>query len=904
MKIKYILFSVLAALLLVTAYYFYIKNDKELAVDAWSFVPEHAVWVYETEQPLEVWEGLQESPVGKVLNDLPWFAELQENWQRLDSAATGSLADFLQGRPLLVSAHITESNNFDYLFYFPLQGLEDFDVLKQVLVNFENDSLYRYGKRNYQGFEIEELDAQGTDGRFSWLLHEGYFMGSFTPFLLEDVIRQLSVAERDGFQQEHQALFQLSESPGDEGNLYLNGQELGSYLNLFLRQNKYQPAMPFSAKLDVSLTDDGLLLNGYLLPEAANESPYLMSLLSTEPQAAGMVHLVPLNTATLEFYGFSNGLSWLESLQAAGAIPGWAALVEEFPAAEVLPATLGTHLALAKIPAPGEEEPNQVLYLHSPRAAERAEEWTTLAAVLSEAGGDSLYQEVFSGYPITQLAYPNLPEAFLGTAFPGFEETFFVQLGDYLLLSNSVQALKSLLLDIEGDRSWEKSLPVYQFLQKTNQEINWGYYVNVEEIWSQWLEKAEPEWKALLEQRGAYLRQFSRFAMQLSALEGMFYANLLLQAQPGNVQELEGIRLTTEHESFMNAPLSSRPMLAQSPADKSREVLVQDSLHQLYLLDQQGDLVKKDSVGAPLVAEVFQLEAQNEGKPVYLAVSTAGLHFFDTSFHQQQSFSRIFPDSAVAEWARVIDYNGSKMYRILVAAEPGDIYMFDTEGNNLEGWNPRVLDGGLSAAPGHIRVRGKDFIYAFQQKGVIQLMNRRGVQYPGFPLNLKDSLLGPVVIRPGSDFKNTVFTTITKGGELVSFNLNGRITYQEQLYKPEADTRFFLVPDQEGESYLIARQSQHNLSLLNAEGEPLFEKDYLGAEKVVIQYFSFGPDKEVIAVTDPVEAFTYLYDIKGKLLNMEPLNSCCPIQLLYKEGDGSYELIRSYGNKVSLMRGE
>ncbi|WP_017733517.1 hypothetical protein [Nafulsella turpanensis] len=904
MKIKYVFFSIVAALLLGAAFYFYTSTTGETASDAWGFVPEHAVWIYETEQPQEVWGQLQQSPMGEILAGLPWFVGLKNNKQLLDSASSGKLATFLEDRHLLISAHITESNNFGYLFYLPLQGLEDYDALEQVLRHFKNDSLYRYGKRNYQGLTVEEFSAPEAGKRFSYLLHEGYLLGSFAPFLVEDVIRQLTSPEEKGFRKHHASLFQLSESAADEGNLYVNGQELGNYLNIFLKENSFQPALPFEAKLDVSLNEDGLLLNGYLLPEASQASPYLSSLLSASPQTPAMTGLVPLNTATLEFYGFSNGLSWLESLQAAGAIPGWSALVEEFPAAAVLPASIGTHLALARIPAPGEEKPHQLLYLHSPRAAERAEEWEALAATFSEAGSDSLYQEVFSGHAITQLAYPELPEAFLGTAFPGFEETFFVQLDDYLVLSNSVQALKSLLLDIESDLTWEKSLPFYQFMEKTNQETNWGYYVNVEEVWKQLLAKAEPEWKALLEQQGPYLRQFSRLAMQISSLEEMFYASLFLQAQPGNVQELEGIRLTTVHESFLEVPLISGPMLARNPEDKSREVLVQDTLYQLHLLDAQGDLQKKDSLGAPLVADIFQPDVRKNGKPHYLAVTKEGLHFYDASFSMKEGFPLRLPGEAPAAQANVIDYNGSKMYRIMVAAESGDIFMYDTEGNNLEGWQPRVLDGGLSAAPGHLRVRGKDFIYAFQQKGVIQLLNRRGEQYKGFPLNLKDSLLGPVLIRPGSDFKSTRFTTVTKGGELVSFNLNGRITGQEQLYKPEADTRFFLVPDQEEENFLIARQTRYNLSLLDEEGKLLFEKDYLGAEDVVVQYFSYGADKEVIAVTDPVEAFTFLYDREGKLLNMEPLNSCCPVQLLYQENDGSYELIRSYGNKVSLMKGE
>lgn len=906
MKLKYILLSFLAFFIFGAGYYYYFQIVNKPETDVWALVPGHAVWVYETTQGGRVWESLQDPPVGEVVQQLPFFQRLARYRQQLDSVSGGMLEEFMQGRKLMSSVHITTNNSFDYLFYVPIKGPEDYDLLKKTLDTYRKQATYRYGTRTYHGMELEEFTEHTTKRRFSWLLHEHYLIGSFTPFLVEDVIRKLDKeGMKSNFRTENQALPQLSQIETDEGNWYVNGHRFGAFLNLFLREAAFSPSFPFVSRLDVALKKEGLLLNGYTVPDsAAGELPYLQSLLGQEAQPLGMAHLLPLRAATLAFYGFGEGAAWHQLLLEQGTTPGWVKLLQQHPEAAVLPQSLGKSVGLVRWQSPGEKDLQQLLFLEMKKPAAAGRQWEQLARSLGDASGDTLYQEDFSEYTITQLPYEGLPEAFLGPAFSGFNESFYVQLDNYLVLGSSIEGVKTLLLDVESENTWRKSVPMYQFLERTNQEMNWAYYVNTEQFWKQLTQAAEPEWKAFFDKQGPYLRQFNLFALQLSALDDLFYTNALLQASPREVKKLERLQLATLHTARFEAPLISRPMRVRSSERRSREVLVQDSLYRLHLLDAQGDPLSGDSLQGPMITEVFQLDVERNGRLGYLAVTPEQLYLYDASFQLLPGYPLRLPEGASLQWANVIDYNGSKKYRLLLADKSGSLFMLDIDGNILEGWQPRSLEGALSAAPGHIRVRGKDVIYAWQQKGLIQMLNRRGNSYKGFPLNLQDSLLGPVVVRPGSDFENTRFTTITKEGELISFNLLGQITRQEQLFKPEAEVTFRLIPDAREQTFLILRQSPNRLSLLDAEGELLFEKAYLGVTPVRVQYFVFGADKEIIAITDPQEAFTFLYDAAGNLLNAEPLNSCCPLSVEYLEKEDTYRIFKSYRKEVTVLKGD
>jgi hypothetical protein len=904
LKLKYILLTILALFLLGAGYYFYTRVLHKEESDAWSFIPSHAVWVYETSRAADVWAGLQEQPAGEVLQHLPAFQQTARYRNELDSLAGGALETFLENRRLLSSLHITGKNSFDYLFYLPVQGPQDYSVLKNILDAYQSNPDFSYGKRVYQGFDIEEFTKTAGKERFSYLIYQNHFIGSFTPFLVEDVIRQLSEKERTGnFRQNHAALFQLSTLSGDEGNLYVNGERFGAFLNLFLNDTHFSTSFSFASKLDVAVKEEGVLLNGYTTPDSGRqETPYLQSLLGEQPQPLGMAHLLPLRTAVLQFYGFGNGENWHQLLLTQGAVPKWEQIVQQHSRVVGVVEELGSSIALARWRNPGEEIQEQLLYIELKQGQESAAKWEYLARSMSEAAGDSLYQETFGDHTITLVPYEGLPEAIFGAAFTGFKESFYVQLDNYLVLGNSIQGIKSLLLDVERDNTWRKSVPMYQFLEKTNKEMNWGYFVNLEQAWRQLTEAAEPEWKDFLEEQRPYLLQFNHFALQLSALDDLFYTNALLEANPQDVRNSQQIRFTRLYTSRLEAPVAGRPMPVRSSERQSQEILVQDSLYQLHLLDTEGDSIAGDSLGGPLVGKIFQLETDRRGALGYLAVTPGQLYLYDAAFQLQPAYPLTLPEGATVQWTNVIDYNGSKNYRILLADSTGDIYMLDTQGNILPGWQPRTLAGALSTAPGHIRVRGKDIIYAYQQKGLINMLNRRGESYKGFPLNVKDSLLGPVLVRPGADFKSTRFTTITKEGELLSFNMLGQIIGQEQLFKPEVDAKFRLVSDEQENTYLIVRQSRNRMSLLDNKGELLFEKDYLGAARIIVQYFNFGADKELIAITDPLEEFTFVYDKQGNLLNAEPLSSCCPLTIQYLDKENSFLIYKGYQDELTVLK--
>ena len=231
----------------------------------------------------------------------------------------------------------------------------------------------------------------------------------------------------------------------------------------------------------------------------------------------------------------------------------------------------------------------------------------------------------------------------------------------------------------------------------------------------------------------------------------------------------------------------------------------------------------------------------------------------------------------------------------------GNLFLCNKQGKLLEGWNPLPLGYRLNSPAMHIRIRSKDYIIVSQANGVIQALNRKGIPYPGFPLVLNARLHNPLFLEAGIEADETIFTTITDNGEILSFNLLGKIVSRRQFYRPSRETVFKLCLEASQKDWLISRQDGRKISLLDKQGKLLFEKEYDVSEQPIIQYYDFGADLKVIAITHPAEQQTYLYDDTGKPIGEGTIKNNRPLAILYVENFDKLLIYRASKQEAGLV---
>lgn len=891
----------------------------------WSYVPDNALAVYETTKPIESWQTLRASSLGTILDQIPSVRAFNEQFAYLDSLPPVRAA--LRKKPLLTALQIVGNNTLDATFFLPLSGPGASQKLRQALNDLAQDADLRSEQRQFDGFTIYELSDAGSR-TFSYIVHQGMFAGSFTPFLVEDVVRNLANESRtNSFATRHASLLELPKLADDEGNLYVNARRLSALLSIFARPAadlnlEALDALCRSMLLDVSVREEQLLLNGFseaAPPAAASDTSvlssdwYLQTFAAQPAQLMRMGDYIPNRTAWLYYLSFGSAQSWHAALlnyqrnRSTGQdlTNQRAAFRERYPSGltDWYP-WLGQEMALLTLESINADEPDRALLMEVRDTARAQQTLSALSASLSQTD-TALYQERFSKYVIGELPYPEVPALLLGTIATGYPQCFYLVADEYLIMANNIRTLKRLILDQESENTWNKSLKQRRFLESTLNESNLSLVVDVARSWDLLVPRLSTEWRQIAETHASEFKRLERVAVQFSENEETFYTSLTIN-YPEQLEPVATTAYTTVGRVLAERPLRTKPYVVRNHSTQSLEVLVQDQDSVLQLISSDQEILWKDSLRGGIIGEVYQVDFYRNGKLQYLFASDSAIHLLDRNGHRVEGYPLYMPAGVKIKHLSLIDYDNSQRYRWLVSDTNGGLWMYNTDRENLEGWGPNGLGSVPATAPFHIRVRDKDCLIAVGQDGTVYAKNRRGEDYPGFPLQLGKACASPAFIVPGSTFAETILTTVTDGGELITFNLLGQITQRTQLYRPSADTHFRLCEDALGKTFALLRQDQETLGVLNRQGTLLFEKNFFSpggfAEDMLEgQYYNFGAGNEVYAITDRVQEFTYLFSADGELINDRPLESDHAIGLLYFEDQQRYHLYRNFGREFAIL---
>ena len=913
MKKTAVLITALIVLLVVGGYFLYEFWYKKPPIDIWQAIPSSAIMVYENSNVVKTWNELQVKPVWVSLQQIPYYQQLNLNIANLDSipGEVGALDRVLRDQNFLCSLHMISKEAFDFLFYVKVGRLRDQEILSQIEDHYRSDNKFQFLQRNYQDFTINEFKKRGEDQFFSYIIHENYFMASFSPFLVEGVIRNLKDKRRTSFKDLNPALTRLKKLENDDGNLYVNAQQLPQFFSVFSPEKDRIDLEPLkhlaqSILFDLEVNEEGLRCSGFTLTESV-KGQFLESFLGQKPQEMRLKRLLSNRTALLYHFSYQEPEKWLEVINnywktnQPNQIQNKATLQENYGfQTDNLGSWLGNELGLAVLESINPSQPDRLIYLKAADPNQALNQFNRLAEESAALSGDSLYKEPYAGLEIREIKVTEFPAKLLGGLFSGFGQCFVMLFDDYIILGSNIQTLKNLIRDIEREDVWSKSPTKNTFFESTLKEANLSVIVDMNRFWSLLEVQTTPKWMGFMQSYRTQLKRFDLAALQFSDVGDKFYTNLVLNHQNLSIATKPSNRYQFVQKVPVQTPLITKPFVVRNHANNAREVLVQDQEHFLYLISSEGRLLWRDSLPGPIRGKVNQIDYFKNGKLQYLLATDRDLHLIDRTGQQVSGFPVTVPTEAMLRNVAPIDYDNSKNYRLIASDGIGNIYLFDKEGGLLEGWNPRTLKYQLVSAPVHLRVRGKDCIVAVQENGLINILNRRGKLYPGFPVDVKGDINSPLFIEIGTDFDNTYFTAITQNGELVRFNLNGSILDKKQFYKPTRETLFGLSSDALSKDYVIYRQTGNRLGILDRDENLILEKDYLTPGKLQIQYYYFSSGNKVFAVTDSEQQFTYLYDQDGKLINDQPIESSQEIGLIYFEKLDKYQVYSIYAQQFSL----
>lgn len=909
MKKLLFVISIVALLLVagVFSYRYYAQKRPEI----WQLVPSNAFLVYESIVAGKSWNTLTSKPVWNSLSAIPFFDNAEKEIQYLDSISgkDGSLDKLFRNFEFVASFHVSSSSSFDVLYFLDLHNSQNLATFERMVSVVEGNFAFNKTSRIYQDIEIIEIKKKGEEKKFAFLIHKDYFIGSYSPVLVEDVVRNIKKDYGESFYDEMVDLKSVSKLEDDEGNVYLAYRRLAAAINIFLDNDKEFAfgdlvRLAENSFLDLKITDNELLLNGTTKLPHGHPAYFLSIFTDQNPGKINIEKILPDNTAVFVGYTFTDLDRWKQNMSRYWSatneklLENWMDFMTEN---EFAVDWIDGEIGMAIMEAVEVKDPDRVLLIKAKNPEETFGNLENLATAYAEKHNDSVYLEDYGDRKIVQLSATEWPKLFLGDLFGGFENSYISVYDKYIVVGNSLDGVKQFMQANEAENTWGKNVRQSLFLENTLGEANLSLMVNTDKAWNFILNLLNDEWKSLFKTYEPQIKSLDRLAFQWSNLDGNFYTSCAIGHQKVDKPRINTSRFKTLLNTYTIGEITTRPYLVRNHNNDRWEVMVQDKSNILYLISNEGMVLWGDSLKAPIVTDIHQIDYYKNNKLQYLFATANEIHLLDRNGHYVENFPIKLDSRVKLDHLSVVDYNNTREYRLMAADEGGDIYLFDKEKANLEGWRPRDLSGTLVSPGKHIRVKGGDCMIAFQKNGILNVMNRRGNMYSGFPFDFKENVDGDLFINIGNDFKSTSLSSITRSGEFISVNLQGDVLKREQLYKPSKECKFWLVQDALEKTYLIVRQEYNNLSFITPKGDILFEKNIIGSSELNVQYYFFSADRQLVVVNDLEQEFSYIFNQSGDLINLEPIESSHPVSILYYSRDKTYHIYKCFGNNVSIL---
>jgi hypothetical protein len=878
-----ILFTILI-IVATAAYLGYNKYYEESNRSIWEYVTSDAAFVFESNNTFETFDKLQRSDLGGSLNKLVEFKEIRNQYFSKDS--TDNFSNKLLNGSLLISAHVTSNSTLGYTFFINLNVKGRQEAFLSLLEKNKKEKTSKSSSRVYQGRVIEEIKVKS--GILSYFIDNNILVCSLKPFLVEDVIRVINGDKIDSFLDSNLQLSSIPKLSNDDGNVYVNFNNLNKIIQIFKSERDSAiEGWANNSFFDLSFTENKLFLNGFTL---SDKNDFLNTFIDQIAVNDRFDYYIPTSASEATKYLTSDAKSWFNKLLIFWNVkaPDYVLIRNDFLKTynyDVEESYSWIKDGLCSVIFDDGPTAFKLLYVSTTDVNQALNQLNIFAEKTSLAFGDSLYSESYGDYNIREIKIEDFPLKVFGPDYDGYETTYYLPLGGNIVFGNSIEVLKNLLVSVENEETWGRSVAYNNFFESGIEETNVSIVYNLQRMWPRVNKVFKPEWKDFLNKNAQALKSFKLASIQYSRVDDNFYTSvsLLHEQKPSAVEK--PFYNVSQSLSFIS-PISTKPYVVKNHNTNRLEVIIQDSLNNLGLISTEGKKLWSTKIDDAILSDIVQIDYYNNKKLQYFFATKNSLYIIDRLGNKVDNYP-IHLDYNI-QYASVVDYDNSKKYRFLLNDDRGNLHLLNKEGRELEGWRPMVMSGKLSSKPFHIRVRGKDCIVALQQDGKLVAWNRRGGVMKGFPLQLDDRFDTDIFVAMGSDFSKTYLHILSRSGRLYKINLEGQIQSSEELYKQTKEARFQIVPDALKKSYIIARQETNRLVIVDAMKKEILEKDYLGSDKLKIQYYYFTPDNQIYVVTDPVQEFAYIYRSDGSLVNSTPIDSDKEVGILFSESKNQF----------------
>jgi len=890
--------------------YFLLNRSNDDALDALRAVPVDAAFIFETNDV----EGFihkvnQENNIWKELLHFKGIERIDRQILLLDSIIQNvqTCKELIQRNSLYVSAHQTGKNNVGLIWILKIpQGVNDKQI-QDLVGDLKGDRTIT--QEEYNGIKISHIGAgKGSgDNGFSYAVSNRLFIISSSTILLERALRQIELDDRIinsyGFRK-------VSGTAGKnvDANLYVNFERIPVLFSLLLN-DQYRSVVKESvsvgewAELDVNIKENNILLNGFSYGSDSTTS-WLKLLNNQVAPLLQVEKVLPANTIAFLDLGIADfqefQVRYEQLLKETGKINAYQNEITRMQdlfdqdVREVFYSLLEDEMGIALMDIKNfTRAQNSLLFFKMRSRSEAEEALIDLIRSYAKKKNQNLSRYISrhridaeTEFPVYQFPVPSLPETLFGKLFGKAEFTHFTFVDNYLFFGNSAQTLSRLVHQNILRKTLQSDLSYSEFAENLSSRSNFHLYIDIPRLQTVVSPYILSTLSDGIEENVTPLRKLQALGIQFSVDHSMAYNNVFVKFQPLFKEEA-----LTVWESLLDTSISFKPQFIENHYTHDNEIFIQDNRNNIYLINSAGRVLWKVPLSEKIIGDVYQIDYYRNNKFQLLFNTRSQIHLIDRNGNYVERYPVNLRARATNPMS-VFDYDKSRDYRIFVAGEDQNVYVYSKEGNIVKGWSFKGTESKVTSEIQHFRIGNRDYI-VFADQLMIYILDRRGNTRVKLNQVIPKSKRNNICLDypPGSSNPRMAITDTAGTVHFISFS--GRI--ETLKIKGYSSDHFFDLEDMDGDgSNDLVFLDQGRLEVFSQNRSKMFSYDFDEDIDLKPVCYTFSTTNKKIGIVSRSENRIYLINNDGGLYTGFPLTG----STLFSIGR-----FKSSGSKFNLVVG-
>ena len=505
-------------------------------------MPKNAIYIIETEDPIQVWKKVKNNPLWEHLITQKTFKEISSGITIIDDMMTSNsfLFELLGKRKLMISAHMYKHNDYDFLYLIDLQNKFTTPFIEDILKKTINKNEYQVTSRAYKNHQIIEFYEKSTKERSYLSVFENIFIFSDQHRLVEkslDEYESPTIGRDINF-------INITEKIKDSEyfNIYLNYTHLPEFIFTFLNQDdeiisKISKSLYYTGA-SYNLDDFGnISFKGQtLLNDTLNT--FLRAVNNSGKSENKVAKVLPDITAFYLNLGFDNFTKFIQNIEKTLKNESETAYqeyidsnkkIEKFlgiSIAENFYSWIGDEVTYLQLQSGGLGTKNEFAFLLKIDSKIKANQNLTLLKKQIKKNTPGKFKSVeYRNHEINYFAIKGFFKAIMGNFLSKLERPYYAIIDDYIVFSNHPQTIRIIIDRYEDGKVLNKNEDYNQFINQFPKLNNVICYVNTNKIFANLLELSTQETQQNILKNKPYITCFDQIAFQLKSDGNYFETN-------------------------------------------------------------------------------------------------------------------------------------------------------------------------------------------------------------------------------------------------------------------------------------------------------------------------------------------------------------------------------------------